>query len=278
MGAIASEIGDFKLRVFPRVAMKLVMAGRRKRHVQQELFRHGGKRAGAGRPKQGARASERHKKRQTLRPYEPVHVVLRAVPEIGTLRRRAVYAAVRKALLATVGRDNCRIVHISIQNAHIHLLVEADHRMALARGMQAFQISAAKHINAALGAKGVKPRKGTVFPDRYHARIITSRKDARHALAYVLNNWRHHREQRAAFARTWRLDLFSRAPTFDGWRQVDATTQLDTTGWGEPYEALPVWEPRTWLLREGWRLYGLIDTHEVPGKKVQMHMATVLAE
>ena len=191
----------------------------RKRHQQQELFRHGGKRPGAGRPKAGARASESHKKRPALRPYEPVHVVLRATAEVGTLRRRALYAAVRRALVATVGRESCRIVHISIQDAHVHLLVEADNRVALAKGLQAFQISAAKHINAALSANAGERRKGTVFPDRYHARIITSRKDARHALAYVLNNWRHHREHRAGFAREWRIDLFSSGPSFGGWRQ-----------------------------------------------------------
>jgi hypothetical protein len=30
---------------------------------------------------------------------------------------------------------------------------------------------------------------------------------------------------------------------------------------------MPVWWPRTWLLKEGWRRYGLISTREVPGKR-----------
>ena len=247
------------------------MARARVRHKQQELFRHGGKRPGAGRPKQGSRASERHKKRAAFKRYEPVHIVLRAIAEIGSLRRPHLYRALRRALLATIGRESCRIVHITIQGSHIHLLVEADNRLALARGMQAFQISAAKHINAALTANGIDPRRGTVFPDRYHARIITSRRGARHALAYVLNNWRHHREHRNPAARGWAIDPYSSAKSFDGWRDLD----LSTIAWPAAYEPLPVWEPKTWLLREGWRMYGLIDPNEVPGEKRGRHDAVI---
>jgi hypothetical protein len=71
----------------------------------------------------------------------------------------------------------------------VHLLVEADDKDALASGMQGFQISAAKHLNAALSrGKPGQRRRGSVFPDRYHAEIITSPRQARHAIAYVLLN------------------------------------------------------------------------------------------
>ncbi len=39
--------------------------------------------------------------------------------------------------------EECRLVQLSIQSTHVHLLVEAEHSWALSRGMQAFQISAA---------------------------------------------------------------------------------------------------------------------------------------
>src|SRR5258706_10184409 len=147
------------------------MARPRKRPVQIELAlsTRGGKRKGAGRPPKGKRSSERHKTRPQVRASEPVHVVLRVVNAVGYLRRRDVYDAVRRALIVTFPRENFRIVHKSIQGSHLHLLVEADNKSALAAGMKAFQISAAKHINKALG------RSGCVFPDRYHAEIITSR-------------------------------------------------------------------------------------------------------
>jgi hypothetical protein len=51
----------------------------RKRHVQQELFRRGGKRKGAGRKPNGPRAGSPHKKRPTIKPYHALHVVMRVV-------------------------------------------------------------------------------------------------------------------------------------------------------------------------------------------------------
>src|SRR5215813_777819 len=143
----------------------------RKRHVQQEMRYpdkngqwRGGKRKGAGRRKSGPRASERHERRARFRASQPQHVVLRASPAIRQLRKRHIYMALRDAMITTFPREDFRIVHISIQSNHIHLLVEASDVKALARGMQGFEISAAKHINAVL-SNGDKRRKGSVFPD-----------------------------------------------------------------------------------------------------------------
>jgi REP element-mobilizing transposase RayT len=143
---------------------------------QLVLFkRRGGKRRGAGRPSNGPRPGSPHKARPYLHARYPVHVTLRAVDAVGNLRRRCVYHAIREATLTTARRESFRIVHISIQRNHVHLLVEAKDKEALAAGMQGFQISAAKHLNAAISKRKPGPRRrGTVFPDRYHAEIITS--------------------------------------------------------------------------------------------------------
>ena len=163
----------------------------------------------------------------------------------------------REALITSLLRERFHVVHLSIQRTHIHLLVEASDRMALARGMQGLQISAARHLNRAAG------RKGTVFADRYHAEIIDNRRQARHALAYVLNNWRRHGEHRKHFARTWRVDPFSSGAYFPGWQELAGCDVF----WHVPrsYQPLPVWLPKTWLLAQGWRRYGRIATDEVPG-------------
>src|SRR4051794_34013360 len=135
----------------------------------------GGKRRGAGRPPKGPRAGSPHKQRPDLHARYPVHVTLRVVGAVGNLRRRCVYQAIREATLTTARRENFRIVQLSIQRTHVHLLVEADDKTAPAAGMQRFQISAAKHLNAAIGkGKPGRRRRGAVFPDRYHAEIITS--------------------------------------------------------------------------------------------------------
>src|SRR5215813_9826019 len=182
--------------------------------------KRGGKRRGAGRPPKGTRAGSPHKQRPFLHARYPVHVTLRLVGAVGNLRRRCVYQAIREATLTTARREDFRIVHLSIQRTHIHLLVEASDKQALATGLQGFQISAAKHLNAAISQGRPGPRRrGAVFPDRYHAEIIESPTQARHTLSYVLNNWRKHKADRAGRARTWRIDWFSTAAQFPDWKE-----------------------------------------------------------
>ena len=216
------------------------------------------KRRGVGRPKQGERASERHEVRPPVKSRLPEHVVCRVEDDVRTLRTRQIYQAVRKALVTTFARDGFHIVHVSIQDSHLHLLIEAAERMILARGMQSFQIAAAKYINAAVSKQRGERRRGRVFRDRYFRQTIGNRRQARHALAYVLNNWRKHKESRLWFAREWRVDPFSTATSFDGWRH-------EVPAFPASYEPLPVWKAQSWLLREGWKIYGLIPTNEIPG-------------
>src|SRR5262245_4911609 len=118
---------------------------------QLPLFPTPGKRRKrrAGR-KRKARSGSPHKVRPELAARHPVHVVLRVIKDVGNLRRRFTYKAIREATLTTARREDFRIVHLSIQRTHLHLIVEADHKTALASGMQGFQISAAKHLNAAI--------------------------------------------------------------------------------------------------------------------------------
>ncbi|MBA3464126.1 MAG: transposase [Deltaproteobacteria bacterium] len=237
----------------------------RKRHVQQDWLNQDGtkkvrkRNKGArpvGRPRK-AGAGAPHTIREAFKPSEPLHIVLRVEEVMRNLRKRNMYRALRAATLAVASREDFRIVHVSIQRLHVHLLVEADGKRALSRGLQAFEISAAKHLNAAL--KWKKRRRGKVFTDRYHSEVIRSRRQARHALAYVLNNWRKHREDQG---RNWNVDPFSTGCSFTGWKAFEERLLM----WNVPatYEPMFVWLPKTWLLREGWMLYGRIDFHEVP--------------
>jgi REP element-mobilizing transposase RayT len=305
------------------------MARARKRHIQQAMFDRsgrvigangkptgrGGYRPNAGRKPKGARAGAPHKRRPTLKSWQPVHIVLRVVGELGNLRKRDMYKAVRNATISVAKRElhderdgAFRIVHISIQRNHVHLIVEADHKRALSRGMQSFQISAAKHLNRAFSIVRIKNgariaghtvrlagnlrafsataanlllkldrgarRRGTVFPDRYHEEIITNPKQAHHALAYVLNNWRKHGEDRTAQSRAWNVDPFSTGVLFDGWKEREHDPFV--WSWRDTYQPMVVYLARTWLLREGWRKHGLIGFHYVPSAK-QMRKAAAAA-
>jgi len=225
----------------------------------------GGKRRRAGRKPNGRRAGAPHKARPELAARYPVHVVLRVIAAVGNLRRRFTYKAIREATLTTAVREDFRIVHLSIQRTHLHLIVEADSKAALASGMQGFQISAAKHLNAAISRGDLERRRGTVFPDRYHAEIITSPTQARHALSYVMNNWRKHEEDRARPMRTWTIDWFSTASLFPGWAEY-AGEPFFRRG-PDTYDPLLVYQPRTWLLREGYKRGGPpISFREVPSR------------
>ena len=255
----------------------------RKRHKQLALpkldkngQRRGGARPGAGRKRKdgttGGRPREPHKPRALGKPRFPRHIVLAVTPLIGSLRKRHLYSALRLATIAVAMRElhddvvggAFRIVHISIQKTHIHLLVEADNKLALSRGMQSFMISAAKHINRAFSEKlklGER-RRGAVFRDRYHQQIIETPQQARHALSYVLNNWRKHREDRKAGTETWNVDPYSTGWHFMGWREREA----EDVHWRhrDTYDPLVVYFPKTWLLSEGWRKAGTISFYEVP--------------
>ncbi len=199
-----------------------------------------------------------------MKPEHALHVVLRVVPEVGSLRRRDLYRAIRAASVVAAVRARIRIVHVSIQRTHVHLLVEAENKIALGRGMQGLQISAARNINTALARDGER-RVGAVFVDRYYLVVIRSPTQARHALSYILNNWRKHVEDRSGVLSAWLVDPFSSGCLFADWQEFsdnDVLWELPST-----YEPLIVVPPQSWLLREGWKLAGTISAREVPSKR-----------
>jgi REP element-mobilizing transposase RayT len=225
--------------------------------LEQLELRFDGRRArrkGAGRPRKASGRSP-HERRPDLADGTPVHVSLRVAPAIARLRGHVGYRAVRRALGACFGRRDFRIVHVSIQSNHIHLITEADDKRALSNGLRAFMISAARHLNRAAG------RRGAAFPTRYHATQLRTPRQVRNALCYVLNNWRHHAEDtRGPAQRRASVDPYATGLLFDGW--------LDAPRFAAPgdYEPLPVAGARTWLLTTGWRLHHpLIGLREVPG-------------
>jgi hypothetical protein len=232
---------------------------RRQNQTAFEFRTWGGKRVGAGRPQAHRRCSESHRERETLAPTSPVDITLRVVDEIGNLRCAGAYHAIRNALIATGDRPAFRLVHTSIQRTHLHLIGEADHEGALAAGLHAFEISAAQRLKSHVLAASGQPHVGPVFVDRYHPEILESPTQTRHALGYVLLNWRRHGEDVRA-SPSWLLDPFSTAIAFTGWIEQPAAWTLPPG-----YVPLPSAAPRTWLLRAGWKRIGPISMFARPG-------------
>lgn len=240
------------------------MAGSQRGQQAFEFRTWGGKRKGAGRPPKGPRPSEPHQARVRFSRPMPVHVTLRVVAPIPTLRRPDAYHAIRRSLYAVVERSDFRIVHISLERDHLHLIVEADDHVALSAGVRAFESSAAQRLNRAISLATGTKHVGKVFADRYHARLITSPTQARNVISYVLGNWRRHKQDQGMETMFWDVDYYSSGPSFDGWAELDGSPFLYPT---PDYPRLSVCRPRTWLLQTGWRLAGSISMHAVPGPR-----------
>src|ERR1051326_8736111 len=175
--------------------------------------RHGGARPGAGRPtKKGA---TKHDARPTLRKDRPVHVTLRAQKVLPSLNREVPAAVVRAALekiRARAEKEDApfQVVHFSIQQDHVHLIVEATNKKTLSRGVQGLVIRIARQLNKKLS------RAGKVWNERYLRHDLKTPTEVKNALRYVLSNIRKHsRCYGEAFA-----DPCSSGATFDGWAEA----------------------------------------------------------
>ena len=135
-------------------------------------------------PKEGSGVS--HLRRAELSRHHGVHVTLRTAPGKSGLRRQRMLYALEEAFRAARVRFGMRIVHYSIQGNHVHLIVEAEDRESLARGMQGLAILMASTINRVLR------RDGQVWADRYHSHLLKSRREVANALRYVFGNFARH--------------------------------------------------------------------------------------
>jgi REP element-mobilizing transposase RayT len=158
----------------------------------------------------------------------PLHVTVRMAPHVYNLRSRRSFRVIEASLRIAGDRFDVRVIQFSVQGNHIHLIIEAPHRRALARAIQGLSIRVAKGLNRMMG------RTGRVFDDRYHARVLRTPTEVRNAIHYVLGNARRHAAQRGETYSPGYVDPYSSA--------------------GAPDLALP--PAQTWLLRAAWKRAG----------------------
>lgn len=172
------------------------------------------------------------------------------MPSLRTVR---LVREVERTFARACERREFRLVHYSLQGNHAHLIIEAVGRDVLGRGMKALGSRLARAVNR------VFERTGPVLADRYHVRVLRTPREVRNALAYVLLNARRHAAvARRAFSRAFAVDPASSGRWFDGWAGIHPTVMAR----GSP----SVSRPRSWLLTEGWRHWGLLDPDEIPGR------------
>ncbi len=173
-----------------------------------------------------------------------MHVTLRVRAGLPSLRSKAAHTALLAAILACNDRFGLRVVHYVALSNHLHLICEANDDDLLRRGASALVVGLAHALNK------IWNRSGPVFGDRFHARSLSSPREVRNVLAYVLLNAEHH-----GLHIEGGLDPCSSAAWFDGW--------MDEVGRAIPPRSVsPLSAPQTWLLSIGWKSGSLIERPE----------------
>ena len=181
----------------------------------------------------------------------PVHVSMRRVAAAPSLRSERLYKAIVGQVAEAV-RRGIRIIDYSVQNDHLHLIVEADSRQRLARGMQLLFSRIAMAVNA------VAQRSGRLFRDRHHRRALTTPTEVRRAMVYVLFNTRKHdatRIETMIQELSW-LDERSSVVWFDGWAEGARPPPSLVAAVRARAGPCPLTKPRTWLAAVGWKRGG----------------------
>jgi REP element-mobilizing transposase RayT len=219
-------------------------------HVQPP--RWGGRREGAGRKRVAPRPCVEHRPRPVHKRRHPVHVTLRARPGLPSFRAQRVSDMLRTILWRQRKRryrNDFQVVEFSIQDNHLHMIVEASGSDMLRSGVSGLVIAFAKRLNKMLS------RKGKVWGDRWHGRELHTPQEVRNALVYVFRNLAKHGRRIIADCNTEFADAFSSA-----WRFRHFTRPV---GWFPELGTWPEARPRTWLLGVGWHtVHGPIDTRE----------------
>lgn len=181
---------------------------------------------------------------------------MRALGNAPRLREQLVAKVVLREL-ARASAKGFRLLHFSIQQDHLHLLAEADDGLAFSRGMQRLSSRIARLLNRLHG------RCGRFWRERYHRRDLSSPRQFRNALVYVLFNSRKHARDHERASRMRSLDLLSSAIWLDDWAPARIVTLVRSARAGPP----PVARPSSWIARCGWQRHGLLLPTEAPASE-----------
>jgi putative transposase len=145
----------------------------------------GGKRKNAGRKPKGARAGVQHVARKQPR-RTAAHVTMRVRNGLPSLPGSRSFRAIAGALRKGKERFGPRVIQFTVQGNHVHLLVEAEDVVSLARGTKGLSVRMARALNRVHGLRG------QVFPDRFHSRALKTPREVAYAMRYVLGNHMKH--------------------------------------------------------------------------------------
>ena len=111
-------------------------------------------------------------------PNVPVLVTMRTAAGVPSLLQPD-FSAVVVEELARASERRFRILHSSVQDAVVLLVIEARDAVSFARGMQAIASRIARRVNSLVG------RSGRFWHERYARRDLTTARERRKAIALV---------------------------------------------------------------------------------------------
>ena len=174
----------------------------------------------------------------------PTHITMKLDGDLPSLRTPGVWLVLTEVMASFHrAQGGLRICQFSVQDDHLHLICESADAGAVSRGMVSLATRIARRLNAFWG------RAGRVFADRYHREDLTSLRQIRNAVRYVLgNSYKHITGLVSHVGRNnaARPDPYSSGAWFDGYREraLDRAPLGGVARCTEP--------PQFWSLAHGW--------------------------
>lgn len=191
-----------RLAAFPcnvcRTLLICPQSCRRRSNFHWRFWSMGENGAALDESRKGRRALVSHRSRPRFHAPTPVHVTLRVSDAIPSLRSSRRFAKIRECLARARGRFGVRLAEYSVLGNHLHFIIEADDNVSLSRGVQGLCIRLARALNADLD------RRGRVFADHFHSRLLRTPTELCRAIRYLRENGAHHYGERG-------VDAFSSA-------------------------------------------------------------------
>ncbi len=209
---------------------------------------HGGRREGAGRPKNRIPAIS-HDKRPVFQAQHPLHITVRLKAGAPNLRSKKAFSVFRKAVLKAQ-LLGLKVLEFAVLGNHFHALCEAESNAQLTRGMKSLNVCIARGLNC---LPGNKRRKGQIVSHRFDAKCLQTPAQVRNVIAYIFANASKHFKRKQVFdwycsfavfadveiLKLIRKDLDWRRPTLEP-KQVAFYQHFLS-------------RPGSWLARTGWK-------------------------
>jgi len=155
-----------------------------KQQVLKGMSGHGGVRKGAGRPLKKDRKGQPHLARPLIKRTTPIHINWHLNKKLKSINIRTKdFFKLFRLAVKTARKKGLHIIHYSLMDNHIHLIVEAPTNKLLSTALQSFALSLSKLVKNRMNGDIKR-----LWNDRYFMRLLLSPREVKIALEYVLKN------------------------------------------------------------------------------------------